>query len=187
MIGEHETLLQEDAAAPIRLKRGERFMAREDIISGKKILIVDDEPDVLDTLGELLSMATVERASNYEGAKALLENRSFDVAVLDIMGVRGYDLLEICSRKNITTVMLTAYALTPDDVKKSYTGGASYYLPKEEMTHITSFLADILEAKAHGKSTWEGWYKRLAHFCEMKFGPDWQKKDKDFWERFPFY
>jgi len=162
-------------------------MEREDIISGKKILIVDDEPDVLDTLEDLLPMASVERASDYQGAKALLESRPFDLAILDIMGVQGYDLLEICSRKNLTTVMLTAYALTPEDVKKSITGGASYYLPKEEMVNIASFLADILEAKAHGKSTWEGWYGRLASFCEKKFGPGWQKKDKDFWERFPFY
>lgn len=162
-------------------------MEREDIISGKKILIVDDEPDVLDTLEDLLTMGEVKKASDFESAKALLESRPFDVAILDIMGVRGYDLLEICSRKNVTTVMLTAYALTPEDVKKSYTGGASYYLPKEEMANITSFLADILEAKAQGKSTWEGWYKRLASFCERKFRPGWQKADKEFWERFPFY
>ncbi len=162
-------------------------MEREDIISGKKILIVDDEPDVLDTLEDLLTRGEVKRASDFESAKALLESRPFDVAILDIMGVRGYDLLEICSRNNVTTVMLTAYALTPEDVKKSYTGGASYYLPKEEMANIASFLADILEAKAHGKSTWDGWYKRLATFCERKFGPGWQKKDEEFWERFPFY
>jgi len=162
-------------------------MGRENIISGKKILIVDDEPDVLDTLEDILSMGAVERASDYQGAKALLENRPFDLAILDIMGVQGYDLLEICSRKNVTAVMLTAYALTPEDVKKSYTGGASYYLPKEEMVHITSFLADILEAKAQGKSTWEGWYKRMASFCERKFGPGWQTQDNEFWERFPFY
>jgi DNA-binding response OmpR family regulator len=162
-------------------------MDREDIISGKKILIVDDEPDVLDTLEELLTMGEVQKAADFEDAKALLESRPFDVAILDIMGVRGYDLLEICSLKNVTTVMLTAYALTPEDVKKSYTGGASYYLPKEEMANIASFLADILEAKAHGKSTWDGWYKRLAAFCEKKFGPGWQKKDEEFWNRFPFY
>jgi DNA-binding NtrC family response regulator len=162
-------------------------MEREGIISGKKILIVDDEPDVLDTLEDLLTRGEVERASDFEGAKALLESQPFDVAILDIMGVRGYDLLKICSRKNVTTVMLTAYALTPEDVKKSYTDGASYYLPKEEMANIPSFLADILEARAQGKSTWEGWYKRLASFCERKFGPGWQKKDKEFWERFPFY
>jgi len=162
-------------------------MEREDILSGKKILIVDDEADVLDTLEDLLPMGAVEKASSYEAAKTLLESRPFDVAILDIMGVQGYELLEICNQKNVTAVMLTAYALTPEDVKKSYTGGAAYYLPKEEMANIASFLADVLEAKSQGKSTWEGWYTRLASFCEKKFGRGWQDKDKDFWERFPFY
>ncbi|TFG41503.1 MAG: response regulator [Syntrophobacterales bacterium] len=69
-------------------------MGRENIISGKKILIVDDEPDVLDTLEDILPMGAVERASDYQGAKALLESRPFDLAILDIMGVQGYDLLE---------------------------------------------------------------------------------------------
>jgi CheY-like chemotaxis protein len=162
-------------------------MERENIIAGKKILIVDDEPDVIDTLEELLPMCEVEKASDFASAKALLESRPFDMAILDIMGVQGYDLLDICAAKNITAVMLTAYALTPEDVKKSYSKGAAYYLPKEEMVNITSFLSDILEAKAQGKSTWEGWYHRLASFCEKKFGPGWQTRDKQFWDRFPFY
>jgi len=162
-------------------------MEREDIIAGKAVLIVDDEPDVLETLEDLLPACRVERASDFESAKALLESRSFDLAILDIMGVQGYDLLDICAAKGITAVMLTAYALTPEDVKKSYNRGAAYYLPKEELANIASFLADIVSAKAQGKNTWEGWYKRLASFCERKFGPGWKAKDKDFWDRFPFY
>lgn len=162
-------------------------MEIESLITGKKILIVDDEPDVLDTLEDLLPMCAVEKASDFASAKALLENRSFDLVFLDIMGVKGYELLDICTAKNITAVMLTACALTPEDVKKSHAKGAAYFLPKEEMVNITSFIADILEAKTQGKSTWEGWYQRLASFCERKFGPGWQTKDKQFWDRFPFY
>ncbi len=132
-------------------------------------------------------MCRVETASDFESAKALLESRHFDMAVLDIMGVRGYDLLDICTAGNVTAVMLTAAALTPGDVKKSYTRGAAYFLPKEEMVNIASFLADVLRAKAQGKDPWEGWYKRLASFCERKFGPGWQATDKHFWDRFPFH
>ena len=162
-------------------------METEDIIAGKAVLIVDDEPDVLDTLEDLLPMCRVEKASDFQSAKALLESKPFDLAILDIMGVQGYDLLDICAAREITAVMLTAYALTPEDVKQSYNRGAAYYLPKEELVNIASFLADILNAKAQGKNTWEGWYKRLASFCERKFGPGWRGKDKNFWDRFPFY
>ena len=59
-------------------------------LEGKRILIVDDEPDVLDTLADLLPMCVVTKASNFEQAKDLLESQYFDMAILDIMGVQGY-------------------------------------------------------------------------------------------------
>ena len=54
-----------------------------------KILIVDDEPDVLDTLEDLLTMCNTTRAATYGQAKTLLEEQYFDMAILDIMGVAG--------------------------------------------------------------------------------------------------
>ena len=137
-------------------------MTKENLLKDKKVLIVDDEPDILATLEDLLSMCDTAKANNYKEAKDLLETKDFDIAVLDIMGVSGYNLLEIATEKRIITVMLTAYALTPDDVVKSYKKGAAYYIPKEEMVNITTFLGDILEAKAKGRSTWDRWFERLA-------------------------
>ena len=162
-------------------------MDKNDLLEGKKILIVDDEPDVLETLGELLDMCDITEASSFEQAKELLETQRFDLAVLDIMGVSGYQLLEIATKKNLIAVMLTAYALTPEDVEKSHKGGAAYYIPKEKMVDIATLLNDILKAKAAGKNTWENWLSRMASFCEKKFGQDWQKNDREFWERFPFH
>jgi DNA-binding response OmpR family regulator len=69
--------------------------AKEDMLKGKKILIVDDEPDVLDTLEDVLSMCEVVKATSFEEAKRQLEEQRFDMAVLDIMGVDGYKLLDI--------------------------------------------------------------------------------------------
>ena len=162
-------------------------MDKNDLLTGKKVLIVDDEPDVLETLSELLEMCEITEASSFEEAKGLLETQHFELAVLDIMGVSGYEILKIATEKNITAVMLTAYALTPEDVAKSHKGGAAYYIPKEEMVNITTFLNDILKAEKEGKNTWSGWVSRMASFCEKKFGKDWQKSDKEFWERFPFH
>ena len=67
------------------------------------------------------------------------------------MGVSGYDLLALATGKNMTAVMLTAHALTPENIVKSYREGAAYFLPKEEMVNITSFLEEILEAKQKRK------------------------------------
>ncbi|MDD5204702.1 MAG: response regulator [Desulfobacterales bacterium] len=159
----------------------------ESVLEGKKVLIADDEPDVLETLEELLSMCKVVKASTFEEAEKQLESRYFDFAILDIMGINGYKLLEIAAGKNITVVMLTAHALTPQDTVKSFKEGAASYVPKDEMNNITTFLVDILEAKKKGKSLWWRWMDRMEAYYKAKFGPDWKTGDKDFWDKFTFY
>jgi DNA-binding NtrC family response regulator len=162
-------------------------MAETELIDGKRILLVDDEPDVLDTLEDLLPMCETVKASNFNEAKDLMETKYFDMTILDIMGVEGFQLLEIANQREVTAVMLTAHALSPDNIVKSYKEGAASYLPKEEMVNIAAFLNDILEAKEQGKSTWGRWYDKLGSFFERKFGEDWQKDEKEFWENFPYY
>ena len=98
-------------------------MGKKDLLDGKRILIVDDEPDVLDTLAELLPMCRVTKASSFDEAKEVLDSQYFNMAILDIMGVDGYELLEIAKKKDVIAVMLTAHALSPEDTVKSYEGG----------------------------------------------------------------
>ena len=162
-------------------------MSEYEYLKGKRILIVDDEPDVLDSLEELLSMCEVNTAANFKDAEENLQTQYFDITVLDIMGVEGYDLLEIANKKGVPAVMLTAHALSPENMVKSFKEGAASYLPKEEMVNIASFLNEILEAKEKGKNTWSRWYDRMGSFFEKRFGKDWQKTDEEFWEKFPFY
>jgi hypothetical protein len=76
------------------------------------------------------------------------------MTILDIMGVDGYTLLEIATHRKVTAVMLTAHALSPENVGKSYKEGAASYLPKEEMANIASFLNDVLDAIEKGKNPW---------------------------------
>ena len=157
-------------------------MTEKDLLEGKRILIVDDEPDVLETLAELLPMCDVVKASTFEAAEKAMNSRHFDIAILDIMGVNGYQLLERAKEKKITPVMLTAHALSVEDTKKSYLSGAALYIPKDEMTNIVTFLNDVLEAKSKGKSTWRRWWDRLGWYYDNRFGPDWKYSDKEFWD-----
>jgi DNA-binding NtrC family response regulator len=160
-------------------------MSESSLLDGKKILAVDDEPDILEALEELLSMCEVVKASTFEEAKDLLESRDFDIAILDIMGVDGYGLLDIANRRNITAVMLTAHAFTPDNLVKSIKEGAASYLPKEELANITTFLNDVLKSKKKGENTWGPWQERLpTSYFEKRWGAAWQDTDKEFWERF---
>jgi DNA-binding NtrC family response regulator len=154
-------------------------------LEGKKVLIVDDEPDILETLEALLPMCHVAKASTFEEAQKLLETEYFDIAILDIMGVDGYKLLEIAKKKEIIPVMLTAHALSIENTIKSYKKGAASYVPKDEMVKITTFLNDILEAKEKGENFWWRWLDRLGSYYEKKFGEDWQGKEKNFWRNFP--
>ena len=162
-------------------------MTAKDLLEGKRILLVDDEPDVLDTLADLLPMCETVKASNFKAAKDYLETEYFDLAVLDIMGVEGYQLLEIANQKRVMALMLTAHALSPENIVKSFKEGAACYLPKEEMVNIASFLNDILEAQEQDKNTWVRWYDRMGAFFEKRFGSQWQDDEKEFWEKFPFY
>ena len=76
-------------------------MAEKDVLEGKRLLVVDDEPDVLDTLVEMLDTCHIDTASSYESGKELLETQVYDAAILDIMGVRGFELLKIATVKKI--------------------------------------------------------------------------------------
>jgi len=166
------------------LKRKDAMTMADDLVSGKRILIVDDEQDVLDTLEQLLPMCEVVQATTFAGAKELLEMQYFDIAILDIMGVDGYRLLSIAQERNVLGVMLTAHALSADNVLKSYKEGAAAYLPKAEISKIVVFLNDVLQAQQEGKHLWSRWYGRLSSFFDRKFGEDWKDQDKDFFEKY---
>ena len=158
-------------------------MKPQKVIAGKYVLIVDDEQDVLDTLVELLDMCRLDTASSFSEAKKLLEKNEYDIAVLDIMGVDGYKLLEIANSRKIPAVMLTAHALSSDNLKRSAEEGAAYYAPKDKMDDIAAFLADVFEAIDKGKSPWKRMFDRLGSFYDRRFhGTDWREQQKEFWD-----
>ena len=160
-------------------------MAENKVLDGKKILAVDDEQDVLDTLVDLLPMCEVAKASSFEEAQKLLESQQFDLVILDIMGVNGYSLLGMATRKNIPAVMLTAHAWSPDNLMRSFKEGAVSYLPKEELANISDYLNDVLRAHEEGRNPWDSWHDRMpTTYFEKRFGAAWQDTNKEFWEKF---
>ncbi|MDD5207074.1 MAG: response regulator [Desulfobacterales bacterium] len=152
-------------------------------LSGMRVLVVDDEPDVLETLEELLYMCTVLKASSFKEAERLLREEPVDLAILDIMGVNGYAILEIARQMNIPAVMLTAHAVSPDHAMKSYKGGAASYVPKQEIKRIVTFLEDVLEAQKEGRDPWWRWLSRLGSFWKKEFTDEWQKQNSEFWDK----
>jgi DNA-binding response OmpR family regulator len=159
-------------------------MPVDEILNGKRVLIVDDEPDVLETLEELLSQCLIDKAPSFETGKKFLNKNPYDVAIFDIMGVKGYELLRMAAEKGIPAIMLTAHALSPDNLIKSIIQGAHSYVPKDKLPEIALFVKDILESheKSGGKPA--RWFVRLKPFFDKHFGAGWRDKDRAFWEDF---
>lgn len=99
-------------------------MEAKPVLKNKKILVVDDELDILESIQEILVGCKVDAVQDYPTALQKLNANTYDLAVLDIMGVQGYDLLETARKKRVRAVMLTGHALSPDNFAKSMGGGA---------------------------------------------------------------
>jgi CheY-like chemotaxis protein len=159
----------------------------ESILNGKSILAVDDEPDVLEVLeDEILGYAPnckIEKVTTYQEASKRLESQNYDVVVLDIMGVRGFDLLEQSVKRNFQTAMLTAHSLNPESLKRSIEMGAYAYLPKEKLGEIVPFLEDILES-SDGSTVWGRLMIKLEGYFASRWGELWKKSEEKFWKDF---
>jgi len=155
----------------------------ESILNGKTILAVDDEIDVLSVLEEEILRAAAkckfEKATTYEEAAKKLESQTYDLVILDIMGVRGFDLLELAVRKNLRVAMLTAHALTPEALKRSFEMKARAYLPKEKLGEVVPFLEDVL--KYEYLPGWKRLMKKLEGYFDARWEKYWKEKGEVNW------
>ena len=159
---------------------------RESILNGKRILAVDDELDILSVLEEEILQAApkcqFDKAGSYEEAVEKMASWTYDMVVLDIMGVRGFDLLELAVNRNFPVAMLTAHALTPEALKRSFEMKARAYLPKEKLGEIVPFLEDVLTYEY--LPGWKRLLKKLEGFFNGRWGDYWQKSEAKFWKEF---
>jgi len=156
----------------------------DSIINGKRVLAVDDEPDVLDTLEDLLDDyegLILDKAMDYDTGYHLLRSWTYDAVILDIMGVRGYDLLNAAVHLGFPTVMLTAHAFSVEDLKRSIKLGAHAYIPKEKMADLPDFLEDVLTLEH--RSSLKQMFLRLGGMFITKFGSRWMESEQAFWDR----
>lgn len=159
-------------------------MAKKSVLNDKHILAVDDEPDVLEALKEELEGyegLVLDTATDFQTGYHLLRSWTYDLVILDIMGVRGFDLLNAATQLHFPVVMLTAHALNPESLKKSIEMGARAYLPKERLAEITHFLEDVLTLGY--QPMWKRVFDRLGGLFNTRFGPLWQKDEESFWEQ----
>lgn len=155
-------------------------MSSESPLKDKVILVVDDEPDVVETVSQVLDGSLIHKATDFNTALQYLVSFTYDIVILDIMGVNGFELLKKSVARGFPTVMLTAHALTPDALKKSIKLGAVSFLPKEKMASLPEFLEDVV--LGGGKPVWQKLFDKLGAFFNKRFGPGWRERDLFFKE-----
>ncbi len=153
-------------------------MVTSDILVGKRILAVDDEPEILEVIGESLEQCDLVTAASFEEAEKEIANSEFDLVILDIMGVRGFDLLKKCAERNMPAAMLTAHAIDVESLNKSLRLGAVSFLPKDELVRLSELVTEILEGLEAGKSHWSKLFERLGPFFKDRLGVVWEDLEK---------
>ena len=150
------------------------------ILEEKRILVVDDEPDVLETVTDLLESSQIVTAGSFEDARQKIAEESFDLVLLDIMGVNGFALLEACRAAKLPAAMLTAHALNIESLNLAVRLGALSFLPKEELHRLPELVAEILDGLEQGKTHWKKLFQRLGHFFKERLGILWEDESSKF-------
>lgn len=98
-----------------------------------QLLVVDDDPIVLDSLKELLSLEgySVSTADSLSGARGELKQRQFHTVLLDVRlpDGNGLELVEEIGATSAAVIMMTAYG-TIEDAVQAVKIGAHNYLTK---------------------------------------------------------
>ena len=102
-----------------------------------KVLIVDDEPNIVLAIDFLMSQKGFQTEKAYNGKEALQKLKTFqpNVVILDVMmpGMTGFEIARevrvTASFSNVQIVFLTAKGTTKDKMQ-GYSNGGDLYLTK---------------------------------------------------------
>ncbi len=117
-----------------------------------RILLVDDEPDLVDTLKLHLEKYKFEVIPAYDGDEALIlaKKENPDLIILDLMlpKMNGFKVCKLLKSdegyKHIPIILLTARA-TEQDLKMGKDAGADSYVTKPfEFDHLLTAIQQLL-------------------------------------------
>ncbi len=130
----------------------------------KKILLVDDEPDIVEFLKYNLEQQNFEVIVGYNGIEALKKvKQNPDLILLDIMmdGMNGFEVCEKIKAapeyKNIPIIFLTAKAGEADEIKGLKIGASDYIQkpisPKKLIARVISNLRKVDGAEKNKRNS----------------------------------
>jgi phosphate regulon transcriptional regulator PhoB len=133
-------------------------------MSPKKVLVVDDEPDIVELVSYNLKKEGFEVVAAFDGEEALrkIKDQTFDFVVLDLMlpGIQGMELCRIMRNdprtKNIPIIMLTAKGDEVDKVLGLEMGADDYmakpFSPRELVARVRAVSRRAAEKPADEKT-----------------------------------
>jgi CheY-like chemotaxis protein len=145
------------------------------ILEGKRILVVDNEREVLGMVAEALATSEVVTVGNVDEARPLIATESFDLAILDTVGANGCDLLKDCHANKLPAAMLTTRRIEVTTLNLALKRGAMSFFPKDELKLLPETVAELLERVEKGKTYWA----KLFRFFGSVFKETWRVMDED--------
>jgi two-component system OmpR family response regulator len=115
-----------------------------------RVLVVDDEPNIVDVISMALRYQGFEVAEAGTGAEALTQVRAFrpHLVVLDVMlpDMEGFDVAERLGsqRTDVPIIFLTARDSTEDKVRGLTTGGDDYVTKPFSLEELVARIRTIL-------------------------------------------
>jgi DNA-binding response OmpR family regulator len=123
-----------------------------------KIMVVDDEPNIIQTLQDRLEMNdyTVISACNGKEGLDRAINEKPDIILLDVIMpiMDGHEMLERLRKteagKNIAVIMLSARSQTDDITRASSCGIEDYIIKPFDLSELLAKIEGILEHRKVG-------------------------------------
>ncbi|PID77761.1 MAG: response regulator [Deltaproteobacteria bacterium] len=116
----------------------------------KRILLVDDEKEFVNTLGQRLELRgyQVKTAESGEECLDFYQPEMFDIVVLDLMmpGMNGIEVLSRLKRieKEIPVILLTGHGSTKEGEEGIKMGAADYLMKPLDIEELTGKIKEIL-------------------------------------------
>ncbi len=147
---------------------------KDSIMKHKRVLGVAGEMDSLSILEEEILGACPEcrfdKATTFEMGVQYLASYTYDLVVLDIVAVRGSDLLDQVLVRNFPAVVLMDNAAPPEVLERFMASGARALLTKEKLKEIVPTIEQVIRIECMPK--WKRALRKLRGDFQPWFCPN---------------
>ncbi len=132
------------------------FLGLKKKTSKTKIMVVDDEPNIVQTLQDRLEMNEYEVVTAGNGKEGLekFEEEHPDVILLDVIMpiMDGHEMLEALRKRpagqNVSVIMLTARSQTQDIARANACGIDDYIVKPFDLSELLEKIESVVEHRS---------------------------------------